>query len=84
MLFRCILFDGTGAWEMVYSQYNNIIIDGIACCVPEGEADFNEYISQFGKNNVDKISQLTSVKHMYHADEKQTASDLGFAAAKKQ
>lgn len=68
---------------MIISEYSNIIIKGLACCVPEQTVKTTEYTEQFGQNKVEKFIKMTGVRETHHAIEKQTASDLAFIAAEQ-
>lgn len=66
---------------MITSEFGNIEIKGIAAAVPVNKIETRKYESVFDKATVEKNISVTGIKECYHADEKQTSSDLGFAAA---
>lgn len=63
--------------------YNNLAIKGITCAVPDNEVLIDSFIPKFGEENVKKFQNLTGVKKIHIASKEQTASDLGYAAAKE-
>ncbi len=68
---------------MILSEYSNIEIEGLACCVPEQEIQTTAYADQFGQDKVEKFIKMTGVKKTHHAVQKQTASDLAYLAAEQ-
>lgn len=68
---------------MIISEYSDIAVGGLACCVPEQTVKTIDYIGQFGQNKVEKFIDMTGVRETHHAAEKQTASDLAFTAAER-
>lgn len=68
--------------QMIKFSYNNIKIAGIAVAVPDKKIEVDKFISQFGEDSVQKFKKMTGVVNLHFAEEKQTASDLGFVAAR--
>lgn len=68
---------------MILSEYSNIVIEGLACCVPEQSVKTDTYSERFGQDKVEKFIKMTGVQKTHRAVEKQTASDLAFLAAEK-
>jgi 3-oxoacyl-[acyl-carrier-protein] synthase-3 len=67
---------------MPYFQCPRIKIAGIACAVPEEEVSVDSLASIFGQEAVSKFQALTGIHRFRRTHDRQTASDLGFAAAK--
>lgn len=63
--------------------FNNIAIKGIACAVPKTEVSVEDYIPVFGEDAVLKFKKMTGVNKIHCASVEQTASDLGFVAARE-
>lgn len=62
-------------------KYDSVEIVGIEVAVPKQKVNVTEFNSKFGEEAVDKFSKATGIKTFYKSLEKQTASDLGYAAA---
>lgn len=62
---------------------NNVDIKGIACAVPDRIIKSEEYYDIFGAENVRKFVNMTGIRTRHIAQDKQCASDLCHAAAKK-
>ena len=67
---------------MISSTIHGVKIAGIASALPKTKVDNTEYNALFGEDTVRKTIESTGVHSTYHSIEKQTASDLAFAAAK--
>lgn len=67
---------------MSYYKTTNIKIEGIATAVPKNKIYFTEFYDKFGQEHMDKFVKTTGIKQIYRTDRDQTASDLGFIAAK--
>lgn len=67
---------------MQISRYSNIAIEGLSVALPKKLVDVSSYASVFGKESIDKFSKMTGVQTISRSIEEQTASDLGFEAAK--
>lgn len=65
---------------MIQSAFDNLRIAGIACCVPQTEADLSAYHGMFGVETVEKFSEMTGVRRRRIALPEQTCSDLAFVA----
>ena len=67
---------------MLSSIINGVKIIGISSALPCRKVDNTEYNTVFDEETVNKTIESTGVKSTYHSIEKQTASDLAYAAAK--
>ncbi len=67
---------------MAYFSFKNIKISGIQTAVPKDCVEISSFADVFGEETVRKSMDMTGVKRVRQAHEKQTASDLGFVAAK--
>jgi len=67
---------------MVVSEFKNIEISGIAVAVPTNIVPISSYNEVFGEDVVAKFVEMAGVKTVHRANPEQTASDLGFEAAK--
>lgn len=63
-------------------SFSNIKITGIASAVPEKIVRPTDYYDSFGRDEVDKFIQMTGIRQTHRASEHQTASDLGYSAAR--
>ena len=63
-------------------KISGIAIRGISCALPTNRVASIDRYNDFGKEAVDKIIAKTGVESVYKSHEKQTGSDLAFAAAK--
>ena len=73
-----------GIVVLIKSTFENIKISGITCAVPTTkEILLEKYAPLFGKETVQKFSNMTGVVSRHIALKEQTASDLAYAAAKK-
>lgn len=68
---------------MIKSEYNNIRIAGLACCVPKNKSRTADYTDTFGSDKIEKLIRMTGVVEKRNSVEKQTASDLAFVATEK-
>jgi 3-oxoacyl-[acyl-carrier-protein] synthase-3 len=68
---------------MVVSEFKNIEISGIAVAVPTNIVPISSYNEAFGEDVVAKFVEMAGVKTVHRANPEQTASDLGFEAAKE-
>ncbi len=68
--------------SLMFDSISNLIISGVCTCVPENKIEIETYIDAFGEENVKKFQELTGVKRIRHCLSNETASDLGFNAAK--
>lgn len=68
---------------MIKTEYKNIKIDGISCCVPESYKKTEEWKTVFGEEKVDKFQEISGVNQLHIAIENQTASDLSYLAAER-
>lgn len=68
---------------MPFFRFKNIKISAVAAAVPTEIIKSTDCYDVFGKESVDKFIEMTGVREHRKTHEKQTASDLGYAAAKK-
>lgn len=68
---------------MPYFKFNDIKIAGIASAVPTQVIKVDSFIPTFGEETVKKFKTMTGVNEYRKTSDKQTASDLGYAAAEK-
>lgn len=67
---------------MLESEFNSIKISGISVATPTGKVKVESYNKIFGEDVVAKFTKMTGVKSVSRAVAHQTASDLGYEAAK--
>lgn len=67
---------------MAFFHFNNIKVSGIAATVPDNVLETISFKPKFGDEEVDKFIAMTGVKQSHRTSEHQTASDLGYVAAK--
>ncbi|TNE80908.1 MAG: ketoacyl-ACP synthase III [Bacteroidetes bacterium] len=68
---------------MLLSTHHNISIKGLAVAVPSGRISVDSFYPSFGEDIVQKFSEMAGVKQITRSIDQQTASDLGYIAAKK-
>ncbi len=68
---------------MATFKFNNIKVSGIACAVPKNVVKTESYKDRFGTEEVEKFMKMTGIQETRVTSEYQTASDLGYTAAKK-
>lgn len=68
---------------MAYFEFKNIRVTGVAAAVPVNKVETASYKSLFGDEEVEKFMTMTGVRSAHRTLEHQTASDLGFRAAKE-
>lgn len=68
---------------MAFFNFKNIRVAGIACAVPSNEVKTESYKPIFGDEDVEKFMEMTGVRASRRTSEHQTASDLGYRAAKE-
>lgn len=68
---------------MAFFGFKNIKVGGIACAVPKNKIETAEYKHLFGEEEVEKFMQMTGVTASHRTLEHQTASDLGYRAARE-
>lgn len=64
-------------------NFRDIKVSGMACAVPKHVVYPDDFKPLFGKDEVDKFKQMTGIQSARRTTEYQTASDLGYTAAKK-
>lgn len=67
---------------MIKSNFNDIKIQALATAVSTKWTPVKEFIEEPDEKNIAKFKKNTGVEGRYDADEKQTTSDLCYAAAK--
>ena len=67
---------------MPFSCFSNIRIAGIASSVPKTVVKIDGFKPLFGEEVVDKFKKMTGISEYRKTNKEQTASDLGFSAAK--
>lgn len=68
---------------MAFFKFNDIKIAGISSAVPKNIIKLDSFNDIFGEEDVAKFTKMTGVKQFHKASKLQTASDLGFVAAKE-
>ncbi|MCF8427113.1 MAG: ketoacyl-ACP synthase III [Bacteroidia bacterium] len=68
---------------MLVSRFKGFKIGALSVAVPSHKIQISDFYESFGKDLVDKFSEMAGVKQIAHTSLKQTASDLGFIAAEK-
>lgn len=68
---------------MLVSTFKGFKIGALSVVVPSKKIPISDFYNSFGKDLVDKFSEMAGVKQIAHTSIKQTASDLGFTAAEK-
>lgn len=66
---------------MIVSQFDNITISGLAVAVPSNWISIESLKDDENRENLDRFEKNTGIKGHYIAHDKQTASDLCYAAA---
>ena len=64
-------------------DYNQVVVSGISCVLPEERRTTREAIGHFEKKDVDKFIETTGIEQRYVSNGKQTASDLCCVAARR-
>jgi 3-oxoacyl-[acyl-carrier-protein] synthase-3 len=67
---------------MLLSKFSNIKIEGISVAAPSKRILVEYYNDAFGEDVVEKFAEMTGVRSVCRAIPEQTASDLGYEAAK--
>ena len=68
---------------MVITEFSNFKISALSVAIPSKKILIEEFYPDFGKEMVDKFSELSGVRQIVRSSAKQTASDLGFIAARQ-
>ena len=68
---------------MAFFECKDIAITGIATAVPKRKVNTEDYVEQFGERHISKFIRTTGVRSRHIVTENQTASDLGYVAAKE-
>ena len=68
---------------MVYLKKSGSEIVAISCSVPSRKISIKSYYNVFDKNTVDRFINNTGIDFVHRTLPNQTASDLGFEAAKR-
>lgn len=61
--------------------FRNVKIAGIASAVPTKVVRVEDFVQEFGENTVSKFKAQTGIEQFRKSHSRQTASDLGYAAA---
>ena len=67
---------------MIYSNFEDICISGIAASVPQGVVEINSLKETEDPEMIDKFIRKTSIVKIHKCDFDQTASDFSYSAAK--
>ena len=68
---------------MAFYEMRDIEVAGMAAVVPDRKVGKEDFIKEFGEESVEKFIRSTGIHSIHRALEKQTASDLGYEAAKR-
>lgn len=68
---------------MAFFNFNGIKVSGIASAVPTKVVKVDDFIPKFGADIIERYKKMTGIEQLRETHEKQTASDLGCAAAEK-
>lgn len=68
---------------MVVSQFSDVKIGALSVAIPSNVTPVTDFYPIFGQELVDKFSDMSGVKQIRRTTQKQTASDLGYCAAKQ-
>lgn len=68
---------------MIHSILKGSKISAISVCTPSNKIPISSFYDDFGQELVDKFSAMAGVKQIFHSNPEQTASDLGYIAAKE-
>lgn len=67
---------------MAYFTFNSIAVSGLASAVPDNNILVDSFSGKFTKEAIEASKKSTGVESFYRAEAIQTASDLGYIAAK--
>lgn len=68
---------------MPFFQLDHIAVTGVAAAVPKQVVQIDDFVSEFGREAIEKYKVMTGIQQFHKTKDDQTASDLGFAAAQK-
>ena len=68
---------------MVKTIFKGSKISAISVCTPSNKVEISDFYDDFGKELVDKFSEMAGVKSIFRSKPEQTASDLGYIAAEE-
>jgi 3-oxoacyl-[acyl-carrier-protein] synthase-3 len=68
---------------MIQTKIKGSKISAIAVCTPSNKIPVTDFYDDFGEELVDKFSGMAGVTQIFRAQPKQTASDLGYIAARE-
>lgn len=68
---------------MLSAEFHKVKISSIVCAVPQNSVSTDSFIDVFGEETVNRFKNVIGISNRYHVNEKQTASDLCYVAAKK-
>ncbi len=66
---------------MTFFEFENVRIAGVAAAVPKNIVEIDSFSVKFGEDTIKKYKLMTGIEKFRKANDNQTASDLGFAAA---
>ena len=68
---------------MIQTILKGLKISALSVCTPSNKVSISDFYDDFGQDLVDKFSDMAGVKQLYRSQPKQTASDLGYLAARE-
>lgn len=68
---------------MAFFEFENIKITGISTVIPKNVVKTESYKQIFGDAEVDKFMKMTGITETRRTEEHQTASDMGYTAARR-
>jgi len=68
---------------MIHNTSKGLKISAISVCTPAHKIPVTDFYEDFGKDLVDKFSTMAGVKQIFRTQPQQTASDLGYIAARE-
>lgn len=68
---------------MIQSITTGAKISAVAVCTPSNKIQVSDFYKDFGQELVDRFSEMAGVKQIFHTSPEQTASDLGYIAARE-
>jgi 3-oxoacyl-[acyl-carrier-protein] synthase-3 len=68
---------------MAFFTFENIKVSGISAVIPKNVVKTESYKDVFGVDEVDKFMKMTGITETRRTEEHQTASDMGYTAARR-
>jgi 3-oxoacyl-[acyl-carrier-protein] synthase-3 len=68
---------------MIQTIFKGSKISAISVCIPSNKIPISDFYKDFGQDLVDKFSSMAGVQQIFRSKPIQTASDLGYIAAKE-